>query len=167
MISAVLRCCFVNLLSLCSFALSYTFCAAFQAEEVDDDVLPDVDDDSFVALGLSRDQLLSAKAFRANGYKASSAPPSVSKATASVTVAAQPAPAPVVPSLCAVMNELLCRIGHPELTARWIQEEMEDSLLLDMELEVTCFVAQLLCPWSSAFPYPVSTAWHRPWAHPH
>jgi hypothetical protein len=37
------------------------------------------------------------------------------------------------------MNELLCRINHPELTLRWIEEEMDDSLLPDMELEVKSF----------------------------
>ena len=34
------------------------------------------------------------------------------------------------------MGKLLCDINHPELTLRWIEEEMDDSLLADMELEV-------------------------------
>jgi hypothetical protein len=49
---------------------------------------------------------------------------------------AQHALLPVIPASCCLMGKLLCDINHPELTLRWIEEEMDDSLLADMELEV-------------------------------
>jgi hypothetical protein len=111
---------------------------AFQAEEIDDDVLPDVDDDNFLALGLTREQTLMAKAFRASGFVESSIPSASPKAVpAPNPSSAKAASVPVIPASCVFMNELLCSINHPELTSRWIEEDVDDSLLPDMELEVT------------------------------
>jgi uncharacterized protein YuzE len=117
----------------CIVAPFDTCCAVFEAEEVDDDVLPDVDDDNFLALGLKRDQMLAAKAFISEGYPISA---KQTVQAAAVVIPPKPASAPNVPASCRMMNELLCAINHPELTMRWIEEEMNDSLLPDMEVEV-------------------------------
>ncbi len=111
---------------------------AFRTEEIDDDVLPDVDDENFLALGLTRQETLMAKAFMSSGYAEPSAPTrAVQKAVpAPAPSPAKTAPASVIPASCFLMNELLCSINHPELTLRWIQEDVDDSLLPDMELEV-------------------------------
>ncbi len=113
----------------CNVAQLDTRRTVFEAEEVDDDVLPDVDDNNFLALGLKRDQLLEAKAFISKGCAASLLPPPV-------VIPAKPASVPIVPATCRTMNELLCAINRPELIMRWMKEEMNDSLLADMELEV-------------------------------
>ena len=44
--------------------------SVFQKEEVNDEFLPYVDDDSFAALGFTQAETVKAKAFTANGYRA-------------------------------------------------------------------------------------------------